>query len=542
MKVQSNLELKKTIVGALPIINAVIEKIKLREFFTAFLKNERYADSLIGLIISVLIDRRALYRIQDWSINFDSRFLSSSSLPDHTVARALDRLAEIDQASLTTKIFLEAASNYDITTDVVHNDSTTFKAYGAYESQSSKGAKLKHGYSKDKRPDLKQLLYNLCITSDGAIPLYFRTYDGNQADATTHWDTWKSVQGTLQRSDFLYIADCKLCTDDNLDRIDKAGGRFITVVPRNRNEIKLFYREAADSRVRWSHLLKRKSPRHPEKYDVVEIAEGLYQLDKGYRVYWYRSSEKRRRDCSRREDAIAKARSALKRLEQPTSRGPKTAKKMEEMAKVILRKSNADQWLSFKINEEEVADYKKIGKGRSSEDSTYRKFSKKKFSLTVQTKHEAILQSKAIDGTFPLVNNSNLGAREVYLHYKKQSYIEKRFSLAKSDLRMAPIFLKSNERINSLAGIYFFSQMIAALVERELRKSMVEKKIEQLPLLSEGRPTKTPTWEQVNRLFEYVSKSVLYQKGIEVQTFKDNLSSEQIKVLELLKINPEYFF
>ena len=35
------------------------------------------------------------------------------------------------------------------------------------------------GHSKARRPDLKQLLYNLTVTSDGNVPVYFSTAGGN---------------------------------------------------------------------------------------------------------------------------------------------------------------------------------------------------------------------------------------------------------------------------------------------------------------------------------------------------------------------------
>ena len=41
---------------------------------------------------------------------------------------------------------------------------------------------LKRGHSKERRPDLKQLVYSLCVTSDGAVPVHFKAYDGNQTD------------------------------------------------------------------------------------------------------------------------------------------------------------------------------------------------------------------------------------------------------------------------------------------------------------------------------------------------------------------------
>jgi transposase len=60
--------------------------------------------------------------------------------------------------------------------------------------------------------------------------------------------------------------------------------------------------------------------------------------------------------------------------------------------------------------------------------------------------------------------------------------LEKRHSLFKSILEISPVFLKRNDRIEALVFIHFVAHFIASLVERQLRSSMIEKKIESLPL------------------------------------------------------------
>ena len=83
--------------------------------------------------------------------------------------------------------------------------------------------------------------------------------------------------------------------------------------------------------------------------------------------------------------------------------------------------------------------------------------------------------------------------------YKYQPRIEKRHALLKSTLEVAPIWLKKNTRIEALMFLEFLGQMVAALIERELRQKMVEYNIDLLCSLPEGRPSKTPTIDQVLR-------------------------------------------
>ena len=63
-----------------------------------------------------------------------------------------------------------------------------------------------------------------------------RLPDGNASDSRTHIETWNALRAVAGRADFLYVADSKLCSRENMDYIARAGGRFVTVLPRTRLE------------------------------------------------------------------------------------------------------------------------------------------------------------------------------------------------------------------------------------------------------------------------------------------------------------------
>jgi transposase len=142
-----------------------------------------------------------------------------------------------------------------------------------------------------------------------------------------------------------------------------------------------------------------------------------------------------------------------------------------------------------------------------------------------------------MDGIFPLTTNTKEKPVDVYKIYKYQPRIEKRHAQLKSTLDVAPIWLKKNARIEALMYLEFIAQIIAALIERELRKQMVEKNIELLCSLPEGRPSKTPTIEQVLRLFENQSRHALYDGDRLIKQFADPLTPVQSQILQLLKIS-----
>ena len=58
--------------------------------------------------------------------------------------------------------------------------------------------------------------------------------DGNENDSLTRIETWNTLKAVAGRSDSLYVADSKLCSRQNMDHIDRPGGRFVTVMPRFR--------------------------------------------------------------------------------------------------------------------------------------------------------------------------------------------------------------------------------------------------------------------------------------------------------------------
>jgi len=95
-------------------------------------------------------------------------------------------------------------------------------------------------------------------------------------------------------------------------KIDRDQGFFVTILPRTRSEVAEFSKDAAASRVRWQSIHQQRVRKG--KIDHFEAAEGLFQMREGYRIYWYRSSEKKVRDKQDREQRIAVARGQLLNL------------------------------------------------------------------------------------------------------------------------------------------------------------------------------------------------------------------------------------
>jgi transposase len=187
---------------------------------------------------------------------------------------------------------------------------------------------------------------------------------------------------------------------------------------------------------------------------------------------------------------------------------------------------------------ETVEQFRQIKRGRSSPSTLYHKIVRQVPRIIYSRDEQAISKSERMDGIFPLASNTKLDAFAVLRAYKYQPQLEKRHALLKSILQVAPIFLKKNQRIEALMFVYFLAQLVAALLERQLRNAMREHGLSQIQILPEDRPSATPTIEQVVRVFDSCARHLLLsQKDELVQTFSDPLTPIQKQILSLLAIS-----
>jgi Domain of unknown function (DUF4277) len=255
--------------GPLPLINHFIERMGLDEAFARHVPSDQrcvvpHARALGVLLRSIIVEREPIYRQQETVNGFAAGMFGITAeemehLGDDRIGRALDRLFDADRAALLTDVVL-----------AVGQVSTTVSFCGAYRAASGREIRgrtalaITYGHSKAHRPDLKQLLFILTMAADGNIPVAFRCSDGNTSDSRTHIETWNTLRAVAGRADFLYVADSKLCSRENMDHIDRAGGRFVTVLPRNRLEDEQFRKWIQTNTPEWTLVWDRPHPRYAD--------------------------------------------------------------------------------------------------------------------------------------------------------------------------------------------------------------------------------------------------------------------------------------
>lgn len=549
-------------IGALPILNHFIQQLRLEELLREHLPPEDKrvkvpaAKALLVLLRNLLISREPLYGMGEWAAGYAPDLLGLTldeltALSDDGVGRALGCLFRIEQGAFVLAVVRQTVRRFEVTLRQLHNDSTTITFHGKYEDAAEEDLRggrrtlaITWGHNKDHRPDLKQLVYILTLSEDGGVPVHFRAVSGNTTDDQTHVETWKLLCEVAGRSDFLYVADSKLATAENMAYLHQHRGRFLTVLPRTRSEDKDFRQSLREGKVSWQTVYEKIDEEDdgdpPKILDRFSAARQPATTAEGYRLLWYHSTRKAELDALARGNHLQRATRELDelrdRLHSPRTRFRQrdvVVKAVEE----ILRSREVQEWISVTIEERLEERYRQDRRGRPTKDTRYVKQVSTRFELSYQIDYARIAEDQQCDGVFPLVTNVlELSPREVLLVYKRQPVIEKRFSQLKTDFRVAPVYLKDVSRIQSLLCVYFLVLLVEALLERELRQAMQREGIDSLPLYPEDRPCRRPTARRVIDLFDDIYRHTLPSPHGDPVVFVTELSKLQRRILKLLGI------
>jgi transposase len=549
-------ELESSSLGALPVIDHFLARIDLPGMLARYLPGEDARTSLpaataIGVLVrNLCVEREPLYGLAGWASTFEPRLLGLKTgegvlLNDDRVGRALDELFDADRGSLLCELVLHAIREFKIDTGQLHNDSTSIVLHGNYTNADGRERSGKptvaaaRGHSKEHRPDLKQLVLILTVTADGAVPLCHRLAAGNTNDDQTHIATWDELRALTGRAGFLYVADCKLCTREQMEHIDSGGGRFVTVLPRSRKEDRFLRDWMHTDRPDWTEADRRTAIRQGDPDEVWRTAPAPIGSAEGYRIVWVHSTLKRRLDQQARHDQLARATAALQnlntRLQSRRCRFHDQAT-VHAAAQDVLAKHGCTELLTINISErtDEWIRHESRGEGRPLRQRT---ITRQRFAISWQTNQQALDRHAAPDGCFPLISNDRtLTDAELLRAYRYQPNLEKRHHQLKSVQNAAPITLKNPSRIEALLACQFIALLCCCLIERELRAAMTREQIPELPLYPEDRSCTAPTAARVFDHLAPLQRHHLTHDHHTVQTFEPNLNPLQANLLDLLGV------
>jgi transposase len=148
------------------------------------------------------------------------------------LSRALDRISEFGCESIFGQIAVEVAKDFGLQNDIVHFDTTSFSLTGDHQGDDDPSTvTICKGYSKDHRPDLKQVVQELGCSSDGAVPLFMKIWNGNESDNTIFKARAAELAKQIRESTVIkaVVADSKFYSASNAENM--ALLPFITRAP-----------------------------------------------------------------------------------------------------------------------------------------------------------------------------------------------------------------------------------------------------------------------------------------------------------------------
>jgi transposase len=441
---------------------------------------------VLGMILDTLSGRSPLYRLEEFFAHQDTALLLGKTVApevfdDDTVGRVLDRLYDTGTMKVFTACAVRADQVFGFDKRYVHFDTTSVSVYGDYQppedaAESAVPFRITYGYSKDKRPDLKQFVFStLCV--DRAVPLWGKPEDGNASDKTVNNTLLSEIAAFLAKHGvapgaYIYVADAALVTEDNLAALGDT--LFISRLPATYNECGRIIAEAVAANT-WEEVgvLAHTQPtkhRPVTSYKAYEGEVTLYGTP--YRAVVMHSSAQDKRRQQRLEREIQASSSTVQTAARLAEQQEYFCRADAEAAAATLRARHT----TYHRVDVVIAERLLYGRGRpSSHKPRPIKAIRYRLKTTVRIQSECIARREEEAGCFVLLTNvPTVGdlahsAREILTGYKEQHGTEQNYGFLKDPVIVNSLFLKKPERIEALGLILLLALLLWRLMERAMR-------------------------------------------------------------------------
>ena len=238
----------------LPLVMDVLRRSKALEVIDAAVPQHQLSDASTGecvavILCGVFVGAHSLWRIRERLAPYDMVTVMQDAtfdlerFPEERLAKALDDLHTYGLDKLMSGLAIEVIRQYRLGTAFLHFDTTTLSFYGAYEREdlSTMGEdgppsspRVTYGYSKAKRPDLKQVLFGCLSSPDGGVPLLGKVLDGNMSDSLAAAEFFGRVRELVADPRAVcLVADSKGWCERTLAVVDAEGMRLLSRLPRS---------------------------------------------------------------------------------------------------------------------------------------------------------------------------------------------------------------------------------------------------------------------------------------------------------------------
>lgn len=474
------------------------------------------AEVVIALIANRLASPSPLYDVAGWAsgVALAEIFgIPPMLLNDDRLGRVLDDFAPVAEA-VRGAVMLRAIEAFGIDASRLHVDLTALRVAGAYEDSAlvAKG----WGACGDGRHVARQV-QTLAVTNRQGVPLYVRPERGNKAELSCIGESLERLAGILPPG-LIVCADSALGHIKNLCEAERAGLHFVVPLRADTGFKGRYLAEVGAQGLRpidyvarrQAHLPPRQRTRYKGALRSWEATDPVTKEQRQWRVAYIWSSEEQRSVAEARTRAIAKAEEKLTKVRNGLGgRYYKTKAQVDAKVAKILIPS--------------VRNFITVNTGTK----------KGKPTLSWAINADAIAEAAKTDGIYALATNlpGRLNATKVLRTYKDQSLTEWSHRNNKNHrmLRVRPIFLHNDDRIQALISIVGLALVVFGLIEIDLRRALGEDgQLE--ALLPEGRAAR-PTGRNILAAFQGLGLTYT-PHGITL----DRLTHTQRSILNLLDV------
>jgi len=502
-------------VGPLLLVKHVLERLDLIAVIERQCPRHGRAELSTGEVIAALIANRLcapapLYDIAAWATASALQELFSIPgmlLNDDRLGRSLEAFAPVAEA-VRGAVALAAIETFGVDAARLHLDLTTLRVAGAYQDSNL----VAKGWGADRRVR-RQLRLLQAVNAQG-VPLYVRPHRGDAAELTC-------IGAALERLAKLLGPGLLVCVDSalghvkNLCSAHRADLRFIVPLRAETGFVDRFLDEVGEPALQPIRYVSqrdrarspKKRPRYRGALRPWSVTDPDTDQTHAFRVLYVWSSEEAASVAAARERAMIKAEQDLTTIRNSIPRRYKTIEQVRARIAAKLKPAISDL-LSISVTGHED-----------------------KPRLEWRRNAQAIERIARTDGIYALATNllGRISARRLLHTYKSQHLVEQRHRDGKQTLRVRPIFLHNDDRIEALTSVVGLALTVFGLIEAAARNALGPGKTLE-GLLPEGRQS-IPTGRMLLAAFQGLGITYT-ERGIQL----DALTATQRRVLELLDV------
>jgi transposase len=350
--------------------------------------------------------------------------IAEEKVNDDRLYRALDHLLP-HKDRLEAQVKERLGSLFGLEYDLLLYDVTS--TY--FEGLAQANPLAQRGYSRDHRPDCKQVCTGLVVSREG-YPLGYEVFAGNTNDSTTVQHIVERMEARYGQRGRIWVLDRGMVSDANLAWLQERGSQYIVGTPKSRLQ---------------QFATQVRSGTWEEVRDGLEV-QRCASAEGGAETYLLcRSRDRATKEEAMRERFSRRIEAGLAQIAAACQRGRCEVGTIERRVGRLLGKHTRAAGL-FKVTVDRAAD------GRAA--------------LRWTKRADAEAWSCASQGCYVLRSNvADWSGEELWRAYMQLTEAEAAFRIQKSDLRLRPVWHQKAERVQAHILVCFLAYVLRKTLE-----------------------------------------------------------------------------